>query len=145
MSKKSNIKSIKNKSKVEAGFRYTDPQGPYVDVVGLTVGNHKFILFNDQQGTTEYWTPKDIEVMYAKGHDSIATLVGMDFLKRSKLISPKREKEVEKQRMNWIESVQTEMVKQLDESVEDALAMKDSPVVRKILLELKDKLDKGLG
>lgn len=116
----------------------------YADFIALQKGDTILILFQDSNGSVEYWSTADIIRMYTNGIDSAPSYFGFQFLRDSGLITKKQAAVFEKDREKYFTGVEEHAVKELEAGVQSIL--EDMTDVNKQVLErLRDQLIKSLG
>lgn len=134
------IRNLKGTSlAVKAVTKYIKSKQEYMTVMGLKVGKKLHVLFQDARGGLEFWTPNNIIELYTSGHDNMASSIGMDFLKRNKLITSKQNKDIAKARQVSIDNATGNVANGLIQAIEMLKAQK-SPKAEEVLAEVRNLL-----
>lgn len=130
--------------KTKAVTKYTKSKDEYMKVIGVKIGKAHWLIFQDKQGMAEFWTKKNIVELYTSGQDTMAALVGMDFMTRNNILSNKERKSIEDQRQKNSQQAVEQVKMGLNHAV-DMLIENNDKDAAVVLETLREKIDKVLN
>lgn len=129
--------------KTKAVTKYAKSKDEHMKVIGVKIGKTQWLIFEDKQGAAEFWSKKNIIELYTTGQDTMAALVGMDFLMRNKLLTKKEQKSIENRRQENSKQAVEQVKSGLVHAVNMLIDSEDQDSIQ-VLQDLQDKIDGAL-